>query len=142
MEEGNGLVKCFRREIIQLLLEGTEGDGSIVEVHRGLSGFQADAVLDKLKKTPGVAVVVVIVVFTLGGGDQSQRTVLFGGLAVQMLGNCADVILQGVHILKSRSNHLHNIAVTGFGADQEGLVNMTAAERTAGNGLAVQPEIA
>jgi hypothetical protein len=61
---------------------------------------------------------------------------------VQMFGDSTDIILQGMNIFESRSNHLHNIAVTGLGFDQICLIYMAAAERSAGNGFAVQPKIA
>ena len=89
-----------------------------------------------------MAVCIMIVILTFCGRDQCQRTVFIGGFAVQVFGDSPDVILQGMYVLKSRSNHLHDITVTGFGLDKIGFIYMAAAEGSAGNGFAVQPEIA
>ena len=141
VEQGNCLVEGLGREVTQLLLECAKSDGCLVEIIGGFCCFQTDTVLNEFINAPGFAIGCVVVVFPFGGGNQSQGTVLFGDLFVQVRGDSCDVILQSVNILESGADHLQGIAVTCFGDHQISLVYMTGAEWLADHRGTIQPEI-
>ena len=76
----DSLIQGMGGEILQLLLEGTEGDGALVKILRRFRHLQTDTAFYKIVNTPVADFFTVIIGGTIQGGDQSQHTVFFLGL--------------------------------------------------------------
>ena len=142
MEVLDGLVQSLCGEACQLLLEGAECDGALVEVLGSLGSLQADGALDEVINTPVGIFFHVQIGLAVDGGDQGQSTVGVVDLGVQVTGNGGDVLLQTCNVGECAvADLLQNVAATGLGDHQVSDIDVAAAVALAGNGGSVQLEL-
>ena len=115
----DGLMQGFCGEAGQLLLEGAECDGALIEILGSLGGLQADGTLNEVINTPVGILLHMQVGFAVHSGDQGQGTVGIVDLGVQVTGNSGDVFLQTFNIGECAvADLLQNVAAAGLGDHQ------------------------
>ena len=138
MEVVDGLVQGFSRKIRKLLLEGAEGNGALVEVLGALRGLEAQAVLHKVVHPPVAVFAHMYPALAFVRGDQRQSCPGIGGLAVQMLCDGLNILLQTGNIRESPvAELLQNIPPPGIRHGQVCLVDVPAAIAFTGNDLSL-----
>ena len=138
----NGLVEGFRREGAQLLLEGAEGDGALVEILRALRCLKADAVFHEIVDPPVAVLPLVVPALPCFGGNQVQGAVGIVGLLAQVGGDGGDVLLQPCHIREGPvADLLEDVPPPGLGDHQIGFVDVSAAVALTADSRSIQPEL-
>ena len=128
VEVANGFVEGFRRESAELLLEGAEGNGALVQIPGTLGGLKADAPLDEIKHPPVAVRAVMVPVLSIQGGNQGQSGIGIFQNSVEIPGNGSDVLLEPLHIRECpAADPLENIAFSVPGHHQIGFIDMAAA---------------
>ena len=139
----DGLMQGLGRESRQLLLEGAEGNGALIEVLGSLRSLQADAALNEVVNPPVAVFALVVPGLPIHRGNQGQRPVGVGDLRMEVLGNGGDVLLEARHIRERPvGDFLQNVAAAGACDHQVGHINVAAAVALAGNRSAVQLKLA
>ena len=128
VEVADGFVKGFRRETAELLLEGAEGDGALIQILGAPGGLKADAPLNEIKYPPITVRAVMIPVLSIQGEHQRQGGIGVFQNPVEIPGDGCDVLLKTRHIREGpAADPLKNITFPVPCLHQIGFVDMAAA---------------
>ena len=140
VEVGDRLHQGIGGELAEQLLELAEGNGGLIEILIGLGGVQAEAV-DELVHSPELALLVLVAVLSVLGGQEMQRPAGIVHPGTDVVGDGTGIFHQADGILEHIGiDALQHIRCALIRDDLKGGVDVAVAEGGTLDRLALQAE--
>ena len=140
VEVGDRLHQGIGGELAEQLLELAEGNGGLIEILIGLGGVQAEAV-DELVHSPELALLVLVAVLSVLGGQEMQRPAGIVHPGTDVVGDGTGIFHQADGVLEHIGiDALQHIRSALIRDDLKGGVDVAVAEGGTLDRLALQAE--